>query len=344
MPAEKESPTAALAEGHAATTKVERVPHTRVSSAAPKVVTPPAAMSPATPRGGAARSNAASQSAAVDVAPVVEHVQRHVFVSKPSTSVAGAQPAEPDRGPDASAAPRVEPAPQHVPSSTHAPLGTSSPDAGPNGGHARAAAKRDVRESAVDGSSGSAAVAPTGAVVEPAPAPVGAPAEAVKTVTVVNVPAPPETVARASDRDIESGIRAAEAVGHRRAFGSEARGRIELPELGAVEVRASAEPARIDVHVEAEKSHAKSLLLAHAPELAAHVQREVPEARIHVERTFVQPHPSPDPGTMRDFASGQRERGHERKDDRSAPGPRGESAHVGAVTPRAAKARVRIVL
>ncbi len=230
-------------------------------------------------------------------------------------------------------------------SSAHALHARMSADAKPPvAEHARASGKRGARDFGVGvPASGDVASVGAGHAVDVPPAPVGVSADGVKTVAAVNVPAAAADAARPTDRDIESGIRAAEAVGHRRALGSEARGRIELPELGAVEVRAHAERAHIDVHVEVEKSHAKSLLMANAPELAAHVQREVPEARIHVDRTFIQPNLA-DPGTMRDFGAGQRERGREPSEQHGGATSRSEATHVDPVTPRGPKARVRIVL
>lgn len=96
----------------------------------------------------------------------------------------------------------------------------------------------------------------------------------------------------AEEGRVADGVRAAEAVTHRRTLANgEASGQLVTPELGRIEVRARAEEARIDVHVRADEAHARDLLSVHAPELVAHVRAEVPEARVHVPDASANHHP-----------------------------------------------------
>jgi hypothetical protein len=182
-------------------------------------------------------------------------------------------------------------------------------------------------------------------VIEPfavvPPAPVGISPHTVKDMAVVTVPAAVEASSRTADTSGTAGVRAAEAVGHRRALSGEARGQILLPELGRVEVRAFAEASKIDVHVRADERDTRHVIQAHAPELSAHVHREIPEARVFVERSadFAGELASRDPGRN------QAENGRHDRDER-------EPAHIrsaaggsdGEPMLRRSRARVRIVL
>ncbi|MBX3196763.1 MAG: hypothetical protein KF894_01300 [Labilithrix sp.] len=203
-------------------------------------------------------------------------------------------------------------------------------------------AKLVDRLAAADADSPSAAtianVDPAAVVVVP-PA-VDAPSDAVKTMATVTVPSAAEASARTAEGR-EAGVRAAEVAGHRRALAGEAHGRIVVPELGKIEVRAIADAAKIDVHVRAEESHAKRVIAAHAPDLSAHVQREIPEARVFVER----PADAPIDTTARDLAGNHGESRHEPREERGD-GAGARPSRVGSAEPsvRRHQARVRIVL
>ncbi|MBX3258164.1 MAG: hypothetical protein KF782_00485 [Labilithrix sp.] len=152
----------------------------------------------------------------------------------------------------------------------------------------------------------------------------------------VTVPSPAAGAARAAEGR-EAGVRAAEVAGHRRALAGEAHGRIVVPELGNVEVRAIADAAKIDVHVRADDERATRVIAAHAPELSAHVQREVPEARVFVER------PAGGDATARDLGG---DHGESRRGAREERGDGDRASRVGVEGPsvRRQRARVRIVL
>ncbi|MBN9165281.1 MAG: hypothetical protein J0I07_30235 [Myxococcales bacterium] len=185
----------------------------------------------------------------------------------------------------------------------------------------------------------------TSPVIEPRavtpPAGVEAPAETVKTMADVTVPAPVEASTRSGDGRAELGIRAAEAAGHRRALTGEAHGQIVVPELGRVEVRAVAGADRIDVHVQADEGHAKQVIHAHSPELSAHVHREIPEARVFVDAPADL---RSDARTSGDPARSQGEAGHERREDNEGTRARSPGESAGKPTLRRHPARVRIVL
>jgi len=174
--------------------------------------------------------------------------------------------------------------------------------------------------------------------------PIALPMETVKTVSAVTIPAVADMEARMADRDVSGGIRAAEAAGHRRVLAGEAHGRISVPELGNVEVRAIADASRVDVHVQADESQARDVILAHAPALSAHVQREVPEARIHLEGS---PPQNSHPSDARASADPGRHHGESRREapaDRELGGPRSSVKSVGVPSDLRHRARVRIVL
>lgn len=181
-------------------------------------------------------------------------------------------------------------------------------------------------------------------IAETAAATVGAPAEGVKPMAVVTVPTPAAISGRSSARDVDGDIRAAEAVGHRRALGGEARGQIDVPELGKVEVRAFANAASVDVHVRAEEGHAKHVILAHGQELSAHVQREVPDARIHLDPLPSQAHSGAGGPSHQGLAGDPRGHRREAADEREASGAREGIAHVSQPSVQRHRARVRIVL
>lgn len=173
------------------------------------------------------------------------------------------------------------------------------------------------------------------------PAVVETPAETVKTMADVTVPAPVEASTRSADGRAEVGIRAAEAAGHRRALTGEAHGQIVVPELGRVEVRAVAGADRIDVHVRADEGHAKRVIHAHSPDLSAHVHREIPEARIFVETPADLGN---DARTSGDPARNQGEAARERREENEGTRARSPGESVGEPTLRRHPARVRFVL
>ncbi|HVH45751.1 MAG TPA: flagellar hook-length control protein FliK, partial [Labilithrix sp.] len=171
--------------------------------------------------------------------------------------------------------------------------------------------------------------------------PVGASAANVNTMAAVTVPTLAEAATRGEgDGKLENGIRAAEAAGHRRALAGVAHGRIDVPELGKIEVRAVAEASKIDVHVKAEENHTKHVIAAHAPELITHVHREIPEARVHVER----PVDFANDATPRDLGRNHEERREAKREERENMGGRATSARVEIPTTDRSRARVRIVL
>lgn len=133
-------------------------------------------------------------------------------------------------------------------------------------------------------------------------------------------------------------VRAAEAVSHKRALGSEAFGEIVVPDLGRIEVRAHASADRVDVQVRADQEVAR-IVAAHSQELTNHVRVEVPHAVVDV---------AADGRSQNMFADGQR----------GSDGSRSGSGHSDArhsndgsdaerpdfTPPRTGSARVRIVL
>lgn len=85
----------------------------------------------------------------------------------------------------------------------------------------------------------------------------------------------------------EQAVKTAEALGHKRVLASgEAHGQITLPELGRIEVRARTDASlNVSVHVQADDAHGRAVIAQHASELRAHVQAEVPNASVHVDRS-----------------------------------------------------------
>ncbi|MBX3206247.1 MAG: hypothetical protein KF764_14340, partial [Labilithrix sp.] len=203
----------------------------------------------------------------------------------------------------------------------------------------RASALADRLYSADPSAADAPAALDPSAVVAPTVA-VGVASPTVKDMAPVTVP----TAADASPTTLEgreAGVRAAEVAGHRRALAGDARGRIVVPELGKIEVRAVADAAKIDVHVHAEEKHAKQVVHAHASELSAHVQREVPEARVFVER----PVDVASDAFARDFGRNHGSAHRDAREERGeGSGARPSRTSVEEPSVRRLPARVRIVL